>query len=255
MITSIVVNGTHSIAMNNSRKILVDGNTLSVDNDIPFIRYRFDGYGDNEVQYIDRMIKQFNKSTHLVEIEANESTHSTLELLNTSFTNIAKFLYVTVTDHDVDNEALRQEVVNIIADAVSFGIDRVLFRDKTTKLDLVSVKRFIKQCRQSVKKSEDFFGVCQSPLSFSDRGSLACLNAVRAREIMSMYSPVADAALPTANHQCMNCCGCIRYIVVKADITEVPSDSRSSGGKKSNKESKPRVKSAKSSLVVGATRL
>ena len=34
---------------------------------------------------------------------------------------------------------------------------------------------------------------------------------------MGKYSAVADVALPTANHQCMNCCGCIRYIVIDSD--------------------------------------
>jgi hypothetical protein len=84
-------------------------------------------------------------------------------------------------------------------------------------------------------------GICSSPLSFDD---MACLTAVKAREIMSRYSTTTDVALPSANHQSMNCCGCIRYVTVTEDIP-APSDGKqkqASGNKKnSSDESKPKA--------------
>jgi hypothetical protein len=111
----------------------------------------------------------------------------------------------------------------------------------------------IKQLCSQLRKSEEMFGVCSSPLSFSE---LACLTAVKARELMSVYSTIADVALPSANHQCMNCCGCIRYLTVTAD-TEAPADAKPFGGHKKEKvdnggtPKKSSVSKSKPSMIPG----
>ena len=240
MISSIVVTGCHSIGINSANKIEVEGNVLSIDKEIPFVRYRFNNYDDNSIAYINAMKTKFVKSTHLVEINISElGSQNTLEILqkiNTNIESIAKFLYITITDENVQSGMIDQSIVNTLVSSLQFGIDRIMLKDKSNTLDMMATKKLIRQLMSATKLSEDTFGVCSSPLSFGD---LACFTAIKAREIMSKYSAVADVALPTANHQCMNCCGCARYIVVSTD-TQAPVETatKTSKPKSENVENK-----------------
>lgn len=230
MITSIVVTGTHSIGMNINNKIEIEGNMLSVEKDIPFIRYRFSEYGEAQYEYIAKMMKQFSYSTHLAEIELSENTETIIKYMTDNIPNMVKYVYINVTNDDVERGELEEYQESLIDKLSGLSIDRIMFRDKSTTLDTVTVKKLIKKYSDMVKDKNDssarpqpdMFGVCSSPLSFGD---WACLTAVKARELMSVYSTVADVALPSANHQCMNCCGCIRYMVVSSDLA-APADSK-----------------------------
>ena len=222
MITSIVVTGTHTIKMNSNKKIKIGDNVLSVEKDIPFIRYRFNQYTEAEYNYILNTMKQFCFSTHLAEVPLSENTANTVRYLVENIKNIAKYVYVNITNEDMSIGDISADKLALLDTLVGLDIDRIMLKDKTPSLDTVTAKRFIKTLSKRLGFSEDTFGVCSSPLSFSD---WACLTAVKARELMSIYSTIADVALPSANHQCMNCCGCIRYVTVTAD-TEAPSDGK-----------------------------
>ncbi len=235
MITSIVVTGTHTIKMNSNKKIKIGDNVLSVEKDIPFIRYRFNQYTEAEYAYILNTMKQFCFSTHLAEVPLSENTANTIRYLAENIKNIAKYVYIDITDEDMSIGDISADKLALLDTLVGLDIDRIMLKDKTTSLDTVTAKRFIKTLSKRLGFSEDTFGVCSSPLSFSD---WACLTAVKARELMSIYSTIADVALPSANHQCMNCCGCIRYMTVTAD-TEAPSDGKVKATKeKSDSETK-----------------
>lgn len=251
MVSSIVVTGCYNIGMNSSSKIKVNKILLSAKTDIPFIRYRFKSYGDQEYNYIKAMKTKFDKSVHLAEIDLNEDTLDTLEKLYDNIENIVKYIYIDLTDANVAMEKLddsQLELLESLAD-MDIEIDRIMFRDKTTSLNLVSYKKIINPIMDILDLDEDYFGICSSPLSFGD---YACLTAVKARELMSMYSDSIDVPIPTANHQCMNCCGCIRYMVVDQDIpapldTKLKENKSSTNSKDSttnneNKTSKPRAK-------------
>lgn len=224
MICSIVLTGCHNIGVNSANKILVEDNVLSIEKEIPFVRYRFNQYTDTEINYIKSTQNKFNRSTHLVEIGvSNENPEETLNILDklSALDNIAKFIYVDIDNEIVEKGQLNDSTISMLSSAISkYTIDRVMLKDKSTSLDMVATKKIVKQLMLATRLPEDTFGVCSSPLSFS---GLACLTAVKAREIMSKYSTVADVALPTANHQCMNCCGCVRYVIVKGD-TQAPSE-------------------------------
>ena len=251
MITSIVVTGTHKIRMNSNKKIKINDNVLSVEKDIPFIRYRFDKYTQTEFDYIVTSMKQFNVSTHLAEILLSESTPDTITYLVENIGNIAKYVYVDITDDEVVNGQLNEDKLLMLDKLVGLQVDRIMFKDKSTKLDTVTTKKIIKALSKRLEFAENTFGVCSSPLSFSE---WACLTAVKARELMSVYSNIADVALPSANHQCMNCCGCIRYMTVTAD-TEAPSDGnvKTAREKTSSERKEPRVNKPKA--IFGMNRL
>lgn len=244
MITSIVVTGTHTIKMNSNKKIKIGDNVLSVEKDIPFIRYRFNQYTETEYNYILNTMKQFCFSTHLAEIPLSENTADTIRYLAENIKNIAKYVYVDITDEDVSAGSISADKLALLDTLIKLDIDRIMLKDKSSSLDTVTAKKFIKTLITRLGYKEEIFGVCSSPLSFSD---WACLTAVKARELMSVYSTIADVALPSANHQCMNCCGCIRYMTVTAD-TEAPSDGKvrvtkekSDSGTKENKAPKQKV--------------
>jgi len=231
MITSLVLKGKYTIGMNSQKKILVEDNILSVEKDIPFVRYRFESYDQEAFDYIANMMKQFAMSTHLIEINLDENSATTLNYLNNNGFNMAKYIYIDVTDADVEKGELNAEKMNQIAFVKDLNVDRYMLRDKSRTLDLVHVKQFVKQIKSMYNIDSNMIGVCSSPLSFGD---LACLTAVKARELMSIYSTVADVALPSANHQCMNCCGCIRYKVIENNLS-APAEG---GIKKSHNKSK-----------------
>lgn len=230
--------------MNSNKKIKIDNNVLSVEKDIPFIRYRFNQYTDAEYNYIVSSMKQFCFSTHLAEIMLSDNTASTIKYLAENIKNIAKYVYVDVTDDEVINGHLSTDKMSMLDSIIGLKVDRIMLKDKSTKLDTITAKKIIKELSNRLSLSENTFGVCSSPLSFSE---WACLTAVKARELMSIYSTIADVALPSANHQCMNCCGCIRYMTVSTD-TEAPSDGKVRVAKektgtetKATKANKPKV--------------
>ena len=231
MISSLVVTGCYNIGRNASNKISVSDNILSVEKDIPFIRYRFNTYTDKEYSYIENSMTIFEKSTHLAEINLTDDTLNVVNRLVGK--RVALFIYTDITDSDIEHGSFSESVLANAKSLAELGantIDRFMIRDKTTSLDTVTAEKFIKQLATVTGINKKNFGICGSPLSF---GEYACLTAVKAREIMSKYNTTADVALPSANHQNMNTCGCIRYFVIDSD-TVAPPDSKAKTVKKSS---------------------
>ena len=222
MVTSIVLTGKYNIGMNSNKKIKVDDQTLSVEKDVPFIRYRFEQYGEEEFAYINKIKQQFCNSTHLVELKACENIDEVLSQLEQNIQSVAEYIYIDVTEPEALNKHLDDSKIQLMSKASQFKIDRFMLKDKSTSLDAVAANAIIADIKKKTGIKENMVGICSSPLSFSES---ACLTAVKARELMSLYSPVSDMSLPSANHQCMNCCGCIRYMVVSNDL-ETPADSK-----------------------------
>jgi hypothetical protein len=107
-----------------------------------------------------------------------------------------------------------------------------MLKDRSSTLDTVAFKSITAAFCRPLKIDPNSVGCCNSPLSFSE---CACLTAIKARELMTVYSDVADVALPSANHQSMDCCGCIRYLIIDHDTVAVP-EPKSKGAKKEKAE-------------------
>lgn len=244
MVTSIVLTGRHTLNINSFNKLKAGDNIISIEKDIPFVRYRFAVYTDADFQYIISTMDKLKYSTHLIEIKLNTNTVTNLEWLKNNIANIARFIYIDVTDEDVARGGLTTDNLNLLMGIAQYNVDRVMLKDKSTKLDIVTAKKIIYALSKQTGIKRDNFGVCSSPLSFGD---MCCLTAVRAREIMAVYSLIADVALPTANHQCMNHCGCIRYIVIDSD-TDVISESKANLKKESKSKQSKSTKNNSSAL-------
>ena len=244
MVTSIVLTGRHTLNVNSFNKLKAGDNIISIEKDIPFVRYRFGVYNDEDFQYIISTMDKLKYSTHLIELNLDTNTATNLEWLKNNITNIARFIYIDVTDEDVTRGGLTTYTLNLLMGIVQYNVDRVMLKDKSTKLDIVTAKKIIDALSKQTGIKRDNFGVCSSPLSFGD---MCCLTAVRAREIMAVYSSIADVALPTANHQCMNRCGCIRYIVIDSD-TDIISESKANAKKESKSKQSKSTKNNSSAL-------
>jgi hypothetical protein len=244
MVTSIVLTGRHTLNINSFNKLKAGDNIISIEKDIPFVRYRFGVYNDEDFQYIISTMDKLKYSTHLIEINLDTNTVTNLEWIKNNIANIARFIYIDVTDEDVTRGGLTTDTLNLLMGIVQYNVDRVMLKDKSTKLDIVTAKKIIDALSKQTGIKRDNFGICSSPLSFGD---MCCLTAVRAREIMAVYSLIADVALPTANHQCMNRCGCIRYIVIDSD-TDVISESKANLKKESKSKQSKSTKNNSSAL-------
>lgn len=244
MVTSIVLTGRHTLNINSFNKLKAGDNIISIEKDIPFVRYRFGVYTDADFQYIISTMDKLKYSTHLIELNLDTNTVTNLEWIKNNIANIARFIYIDVTDEDVARGGLTTDTLNLLMGIVQYNVDRVMLKDKSTKLDIVTAKKIIDALSKQTGIKRDNFGICSSPLSFGD---MCCLTAVRAREIMAVYSLIADVALPTANHQCMNRCGCIRYIVIDSD-TDIISESKANAKKESKSKQSKSTKNNSSAL-------
>lgn len=240
MITSIVLKGRYNISVNSNKKIKLGDNIVAIDKDIPFVRYRFESYTEDDFKYINDTMAKMSYSTHLIEVKLDINAAATLGFVTANISNIAKYLYIDITDEDVARGSVSQDILNLFATVQGYKLDRIMLKDKSTTLDTVAAKKIIEVLSKQSGIAKDNFGVCSSPLSFGD---WCCLTAVKARELMSVYSVIADVALPTANHQCMNCCGCIRYFVIEEDTPEV-ADSKDKRAAKTPKEGEEKTEKA-----------
>lgn len=229
--------------------------------DIPFIRYRFDKYGDEEIEFIKKMKGIFKYSAHLAEVtvsysEGNGNTDEVLDEIKTLKESVEKlcvFVYMNTTDEWLtylsENDALFEDVENFLYDASDIEIDQFCLRDKTTAAGAIQINNLRKKVADVVYGDDRKFksiAICESPLTFSEEES-ACLTAAKARELMAIYcDDNLEQPTPSANHQCMSCCGCIKYIEITSDIQAVTSKVKSSdSGKTTKKSSGPKEKKEK----------
>lgn len=232
MITSIVLTGTHKIGIDSYGKFMVGDVKVST-KEVPFVRYRFDNFADKELDYIKEMKKTFNFSAHMAEVTIGEDTVETLNKIG-NIGNIVRFVYIPVDDTDV-LDGFSEEKMELFKSILGINIDRLMLKDKSTNLDTVASLRLKKQLNTLLNIPVGEIGVCSSPLSFD--GKNACLTAVKARELSAEYAESDEVALPSSNHECMNCCGCIRYHLFNCDV-EAPIAKKGTGGTKTSTKEK-----------------
>lgn len=237
MIASIVFKGMHNVGINGNQKIKVDGHLLSLA-DIPFVRYRFENYGETELEFIKNNKAKFNGPVHLAEVTLSANSCTVLDAMD-DIDNLAKFLYVPIDDADIAN-GLKPETVELLGAVKDCFFDRVMIKDNSSMIYALAADRLkieIEKALGDTFKASDI-GVCGSPLSFrnSDVEGQACLTALWARKLMAEYAESADIVVPSASHECMTCCGCIQYLVVESDIPAPLSAKEKSAAKKASGE-------------------
>jgi hypothetical protein len=214
MVTSILLRKAYKIGVNSKGNIKLGDETVSI-KDIPFVRYRFDSYTDEDIRYINEMHDKLTYSTHMIEVDALKNKGDISSIREDSVI----FLYIGIDDTNVNNESIGQENIEAIGKYTGYNIERVMIKDKSSSLDYMTLSKMIGEVSKITGIKKDKIGICGSPLSFNE--DMMCLSATRAREIMTKYNGNTEVALPTAKHQCMECCGCIKYIEIEQDILAV----------------------------------
>lgn len=215
MIISLVLKDRYSIKTDNTGKFLLGNKKVSV-KEVPFIRYRFDDFKESDIEYIKNMMAKFKYSTHLAEVVVKDGFDKQLLMLNYNFENLAVFLYLPVYDSHVESCVLSEHDIELLEKLDGLMVyDRIILKDCSNSLHLVSANKLKHEISEVTGFNELEMGICNSPLSF---GNDACLTALRARALASVYAQNDDCALPSANHECMNCCGCIKYYTVESDL-------------------------------------
>ena len=273
MIVSLVFKDMHSVEINEHGNFKLktvtedsDGNkTVKYEKqnikDIPFIRYRFERYGDAEIEYIKKMQNIFKHSAHLAEVTASEvssDTLDTLKRLEIGVERLCKFLYINMDDKLLsdftDAGILPGNIEDALYNLNGITIDRVCIKDKTSAAGLSQVDSLRKRIANIVYTDSsryDRVAVCESPLTFYIDKNGACLTANIARELMAIYCrDDLTQPTPSANHQCMNCCGCIRYIIVDEDLK---CEAKKTKAAKSTEAEDSKPKSTKSKNSGGTT--
>lgn len=231
MVSSLVLTDRFRIGIDKNEKYMLNGEKTSI-KEIPFIRYRFDSYTPEDIQYILDMKARFKYSTHLAEFILNDATMEELNMVLDGVGDIATFIYVPITDDEVEN-GLSDKAKKQLIDIKNEAYDRLMIKDNSNTLHLVAANNIKRQIFDITGLTEKEVGICDSPLSFSGE---ACLTAIKARELIALYSSSEDCVIPSANHECMNTCGCIRYKLVTEDIPAPISASSSKGNGSNNKK-------------------
>lgn len=234
MIASIKLKGRYSIGVNDAGNLNINGTKLNV-KDIPFIRYDFGEYVDSDADLIRDNMSKFPYSTQLLQISVDSYDAEEHEALSELSEKIAVIAYVNITDEEVDKGCLNDDKVDKIEYITdNMNVDYVALVDKTTKLNFVSADMIIEDLADTLGMDNEKFSVCNSPLSCN---GYACLTAVKARELMSLYTNRDDLPLPTAKHE-KSCCGCIQFIEVTENVKQPDNVKKNTSAKKSNTEKK-----------------
>lgn len=246
MISGLKLMDKYKIGIDKNNKIHLDDMDLSI-KDIPFVRYHFDKYEKDELDYISINQQRFIYSVHLAEIDLSENSKEYIVNIS-KLDNVAMFLYVNIEDKDVFN-GLDNGQLMLLESLRGVYIDRIMIRDNSTTLNLISINNIKKQIANTLRIDNIHdIGVCGSPFSFQDE---ACLTAIWARKLAASYCKnYKNAPLPSANHE--SCCGCVRYRVIDSDIQEPLTSIKKS---KNKGETKSNINKKTSSKVMPAFKL
>lgn len=248
MITNLMLTGRYTIDINKNGSFKVGEHKLNIKK-IPFVRYRLDSYDEREIEYIKQMKKQFCYSVHLVEFTLGNNTADEVVHVRKGVGRLPRFLLIPVTDDKLGG-LTEEDLQNLQKCAeAELEFNRVLLLDKSTSMTLVEANRLIAQV-SSVLFVEGGIGICGSPLSIYPETS--CLSAVKARELaMDYYDGFGEWPLPTANHQVMEGCSCIRHLIIDHHIRNDKGDGLSVNSKK-NSESTSKQQGSKVILSFSA---
>lgn len=243
MITSLVLDKRYNIGINVD-KFMLNGKRESI-KEVPFVRYRFGSYEIEDTHYITEMQRKFDHSVHMVEVELDSLSDSHINLIDSQCVNVPVYLYVPITDTEIESNSLDEEKEELLYELVDNGtidkVERLMIRDRSTSLYVVSANRIKERLASITGLSANNIGICGSPLSF---GENACISAMRGRDMIAYFGDPEKCKIPSANHQCMNSCGCIHYTPVTMD-SEAPETLRGKPKSIGTEQAEPKPKKTK----------
>ena len=219
---NLVLTGLFDIKVVNN-KFSLYGETVNI-NDVAYVRYRLNSFDSDDVdEYIGDIIEKFNVSSHLIEVPLSETSGADIERITNRYENVIPFLYIDITDDDVEKYSLSSEKLSLLDKFKESGafVERVMLKDKSSSLYTISGNKIREQVAKLLEMSSSDIGFCQSPLSLCDGN--CCLTAERARKLSAQYNECDSASLPSANHEFKNDnnCACIKHTLVTCNLVDI----------------------------------
>lgn len=219
---NLVLTGLFDIKVVNN-KFSLYGETVNI-NDVAYVRYRLNSFNSEEVdEYIGKIIEKFSVSSHLIEVPLSETSGADIERITNRYENVIPFLYIDITDDDVEKYSLSSEKLSLLdkfKESDAF-VERVMLKDMSSSLYTISGNKIREQVAKLLEMNSSDIGFCQSPLSLCDGN--CCLTAERARKLSAQYNECDSASLPSANHEFKNDnnCACIKHTLVTCDLVDI----------------------------------
>lgn len=241
MITGLRFNKIVKVELDRFNKVtvLVDGEEERVGvKEVPYVRYQFKEYTDEVIQFIYDVKRSFEHSVHIIDIDIFQAgvQNAIAERLKNIFDNgVAIFGSIDINDDVLDSINMLDVVVEGLN---TIAFDRVILRDKSTRLDQEKFIRLRKHLFQKHVIKE--VGLCESP--FTDVTN-CCLSAERSRHLAAKYGD-SETATAVLTHQGGLCtgCSCVKSVLVDNDLLPKETAKKSSGESKKNSsgEKKPK---------------
>lgn len=207
------------------------------------ISYHFEDHDDiaKLPEYVRGMQKIFPHTLHVVHLDTSYDSKELVKANKQFFDSLPLIVHLPVFDRDIENGTIAdiesfsewQAVVEVLG---SNPIDRYMLDDLTTSMYTDMANRLRKQAADMFGTDIESIGICGSPLSDNE---LCCLSARLDREWAAKYVHNEFVVLPSANHQNMERCGCLRFVVIEHDVITL--DAAKSGGKSSGGHRTPKA--------------
>ena len=218
MIKSLVLTGMFKIPVSNEQ-IYVDGKKLAL-KDIPYIRYRFENYGEEEVNYIKECIQKFKYSVHIADITVKDGCAQTCDALDETFNNedINLFMFAIIkltpgmTSGEI-SENLRDNLEQLSKREITkYVLKDDMFNSVVCRVDEYDAVRRLLMKITGLKS--DKFSLCGSPFEPGN----GCLTASTVRQLQTYKEADIEIPLVPEGHENSGSCGCTRYEVVSCDL-------------------------------------
>lgn len=233
MITAVEFKGKYNLGVNSSEKFFYskEENKSEHIKNIPIVIYNFEKE-ELDLQFISEQMKKFKYSCHVAFLNQMEIGDDIYELsMKLREMGVAVFVF-----YDIVRRA--DGSIGVIGDKLNVPMDRLVLKDKTDDMQITELNTLKREVSKISGQAINDIGVCSSPFSF---GENACLCAVWARRIMAKYTSNTEVALPSANHECMEECGCIRKIYITEDVEAPAVTVKESTKKDTGKEPKQKI--------------
>lgn len=233
MITAVEFKGKYNLGVNSSEKFFYDKEENKSEHikNIPIVIYNFEKE-ELDLEFIREQMKRFKYSCHVAFLTQEEVGDNIYALsMELKEMGVAVFVFYDIFRKEDGS-------IGVTGDKFNVPMDRLVLRDKTNDMQITELNALKRAVSKISGQPLNDIGVCSSPFSF---GENACLCAIWARRIMAKYTSNTEVALPSANHECMEECGCIRKIYITEDVEAPAVTVKESTKKDTEKEPKQKI--------------